>query len=296
MSDPNRDKMKEMFKHLELAVACELYMSETAQECDIVLPETSFYEQAELRQGMWLGPEVVLCQPAVAPVGDSKPPYMIVKGIAEKMGWGEYFPYQKWEDWGEVMMKNVPMTLDEIKRKGFWANTDIKYNKVSNGVGTKSGKIEIYSHAYADAGYNAYPEWKERSVVPDSSFPLQLTHSKLSMHCNIVTQNNPYLMEICGENWVEINSLDAAKYGIHDDQYVWLESPKDKVRIKAKVVEGLVPGCVSVRHGHGFGHWAMGSVAKGKGAHSNNLMDSHANPVTGANCYNECKVRISPAA
>jgi hypothetical protein len=39
----------------------------------------------------------------------------------------------------------------------------------------------------------------------------------------------------------------------------------------------------------------MGSVAKGKGAHSNNLMDTYTNPVTGANCYNECKVRIRPA-
>lgn len=295
MSDPNRDRMKEMFRNLELAVACELYMSETAQECDIVLPETSFYEQAELRQGMWLGPEVILCQPAVDPVGQSKPPYMIVKGIAEKMGWGQHFPYEKWEDWGEIMMKNVPMSLEEIKRKGFWASPEIKFDKVRNGLGTKSGKIEIYSHAYVDAGHNPYPEWKERSVLPDQEYPLQLTHSKLSMHCNIVTQNNPYLMEICGENWVEVNSRDAARFGIHDDQYVMLESPKDSVRIKAKVVEGLVPGCVSVRHGHGFGHWAMGSVAKGKGAHSNNLMDGHTNPVTGANCYNECKVRIRPA-
>jgi len=85
------------------------------------------------------------------------------------------------------------------------------------------------------------------------------------------------------------------KYGVVDGEYVIVESPKDHIRIKAKVVEGLVPGCVSVRHGHGFGHWAMGSVAKGKGAHSNNLMDTHTSPITGANCYNECKVRIRPA-
>ena len=115
------------------------------------------------------------------------------------------------------------------------------------------------------------------------------------MHCNIVTQNNPLLMEVCGENWVEINSVDAAKYGIRDEAMVVVESPKDAITIKAKVVEGLVPGCVSIRHGHGFGHWAMGQTAKGKGAHSNNLMDTHTNPITGANCYNECKVRVRPA-
>ncbi|MGI9301997.1 MAG: molybdopterin-containing oxidoreductase family protein, partial [Gammaproteobacteria bacterium] len=295
MSDPNRDRMQEMFKHLEFAVCCELYMSETALECDIVLPETSFYEQAEIRQGMWLGPEVVLCQPAVAPVGESKPPYEIVKGIAEKMGWGQHFPYEKWEDWGELMMKDVPMSVEELKAKGFWAG-EVRYNRVPDGMPTASGKIEIFSQAYADAGFEPYPVYTDRTVMPDSDFPLQVTHSKFSMHCNIVTQNNPLLMEICGENLVEINSVDAAKYGVVDGNYVTVESPKDSIRIKAKVVEGLVPGCVSIRHGHGFGHWAMGSTAKGKGAHSNNLMDTHTNPITGANCYNECKVRVRPAA
>jgi len=295
MSDPNRDRVKEMFKNLDLAVACELLMSETAMECDIVLPKTSFYEQAEIRQGMWLGPEVILCQPVVDPVGEAKAPYDIVKGIAEKMGWGEHFPYKKWEEWGEVMMADVPMSLDELKEKGFWADRDIQYDKVGAGLGTKTGKIEIYSHAYADAGHNPFPEWTERSVMPDDDYPLQVTHSKLSMHCNIVTQNNPFLMEICGENWIEINSVDARKYGVTDGQMVVIESPKDSITIRAKVVEGLVPGCISIRHGHGFGHWAMGAVAKGAGAHSNNLMETHTNPVTGANCYNECKVKIRAA-
>ncbi|MGI9464042.1 MAG: molybdopterin-containing oxidoreductase family protein, partial [Aestuariivirgaceae bacterium] len=294
MSDPDRDTVKKMFAELELAVVCDVLMSETALEADIVLPETSFYEHAEVRQGLWLGPEAIICQPAVAPVGESKPPYEIVKGIAEKMGWGEHFAYESWEDWAKTAVEGLPIGLDELKEKGFWA-TAPKFNKLDDGLATKSGKIEIYSHAYVDAGFNAYPEFVERSVIPDDEYPLQVTHSKLSMHCNIVTQNNPMLMEICPENWVEVNSKDAAKYGITDDQMVVIESPKDSITIRAKVVEGLIPGAVSIRHGHGFGHWAMGQVAKGKGAHSNNLMDIHTNPVTGANCYNECKVRVRPA-
>lgn len=294
MSDPDRDRMIEMFRHLELAVCCDVLMSETALECDIVLPETSFYEMAEVRQGLWLGPEAILCQPAVAPVGESKPPYEIAQGIARKMGWGEHFAYEGWEDWARTATAGLPGGLEGLKEKGFWARAP-EFNKLGRGLGTKTGKIEIYSHAYADAGLNPYPEWRERSVIPDADYPLQLTHSKLSMHCNIVTQNNPLLMEICPENWVEINAADAARYGIRDEQMVVVESPKDRITIRAKVVEGLVPGCVSVRHGHGFGHWAMGRVARGKGAHSNNLMEAHTNPVTGANCYNECKVRVRPA-
>jgi len=294
MSDPNTKRVIEMFRGLEFAVTIELYMSETALESDIVLPETSFYEQAEIRQGMWLGPQVVLCQPAVERVGEAKPLYEIMQGIAGKMGLGEHFTYEKWEDWGEVALKDVPISLDDLKKKGFWAG-EVVYGRPAGGMPTPSGKIEIYSQAHADAGFDPYPVYTERTVIPDSDFPLQLTHSKLSMHCNIVTQNNPLLMEIVGENWVEINTVDAAKYGIRGDAYAILESPQDNITIKAKVVEGIVPGVVSVRHGHGFGHWAMGEVAKGKGAHSNVLMETHVSPVSGANCYNECKVRVRPA-
>lgn len=294
MSDPDRDTVKEMFKHLELAVACEVLMSETALECDIVLPETSFYEHAEVRQGLWLGPEAIICQPAVAPVGEAKPPYEIARGIAQKMGWGEHFAFETWEDWAQTACADLPGGLAGLKQRGFWSQPP-RFNKLGDGLDTPSGKIEIYSNSYADAGHNPYPEWRERSVLPDADYPLQLTHAKLSMHCNIVTQNNPMLMEICPENWVEINSADAAKYGIVDGQPCVIESPKDSITITARVVEGLVPGAISVLHGHGFGHWAMGAVAKGKGAHSNNLMEAYANPVTGANCYNECKVRVRPA-
>jgi thiosulfate reductase / polysulfide reductase chain A len=294
MSDPNRDRVIEMMRHLELGVALEVYLSETALECDIVLPETSFHEHAEIRQGMWIGPEIILCQPVVPPVGEAKPAYEIAKGIAEKMGWGRYFDYERWEDWGERMLAGSPIGLDELKRKGFWAG-EVKYDRVPKGLATPSGKIEIYSKAYADAGFDPYPVYRDRSVIPDRDYPLQVTHSKLSMHCNIVTQNNPYLMEICGENWVEVNSIDAKKYGIRDGDLAIVESPKDRITIKAKVVEGLVPGCISIRHGHGFGHWAMGANAKGRGAHSNNLMETHTSPISGANCYNECKVRIRAA-
>ena len=294
MSDPDKDRVIAMMRALDFSVAIELYLSETALESDLVLPETSFYEQAEIRQGMWLGPEVILCQPAVAPLGEAKPLYDIVKGIAEKMGWGNYFPYQRWEDWGEVALADIPISLDDLKAKGFWAG-DIGYGRPAGGLPTPSGKIEIYSRAFAEHGYDPYPVFVGRSVEPDEAYPLQLTHSKLSMHCNIVTQNNPYLMEIVGENWVEISTRDAAAYGIEDGGYVTLESPKDRVRIKAKVVEGIRPGVVCVRHGHGFGHWAMGATAKGRGAHSNVLMDGHSGRISGANCYNECKVRVRPA-
>ena len=81
------------------------------------------------------------------------------------MGFGQYFPYEKWEDWGEIMMKNVPMSLDKLKEQGFWAG-EMRYHRVPDGLPTPSGKIEIHSKQYEDAGFEPYPVWSERSVKP----------------------------------------------------------------------------------------------------------------------------------
>jgi len=64
---------------------------------------------------------------------------------------------------------------------------------------------------------------------------------------------------------------------------------------RARRVCALEIRATKIRHGHGFGQWVMGSVAVGWGAHSNNLMDNHTSPISDANCYNECKVRIRTA-
>jgi anaerobic selenocysteine-containing dehydrogenase len=50
---------------------------------------------------------------------------------------------------------------------------------------------------------------------------IHCTTHKLSAHCNLLTQNNPYLMEIQART-AEINPVDAAKYGVRDNTYVVL--------------------------------------------------------------------------
>jgi anaerobic selenocysteine-containing dehydrogenase len=62
------------------------------------------------------------------------------------------------------------------------------------------------------------------------------------------------------ENFVEINSADAAALGVETGDEVKLTSPSNAAGIigKAKVTEGIRPGVVAVQHS--YGHWQVGSV------------------------------------
>jgi thiosulfate reductase/polysulfide reductase chain A len=292
MSDMNTALVKKMFRELEFSVCIDIFMSETALASDLILPHTTFYEHAEIRQGLWKGPQVLCGQPVVEPVGESKPLYDIMKGLAEKMGYGEYFTYEKWEDWAQNSIEDLPVTLAELKERGFWCGK-VQYRHYEEmGFPTPSGQIELYSQDSEAFGYNPYPEFQKKRVTPDQDYPFQLSGGKLAVHCNVHTQNNPYLLEITPENWVEINTEDAAKLGVSDGDYVEISSPLAQTTILAKITEKVQPGVATVRHGHGFGRWGGGRLAQGKGAHINPLVDTQVSPVSGANAYFECKVAI----
>ena len=138
----------------------------------------------------------------------------------------------------------------------------------------------------AENGYDPLPVYEEdHRVKPDSEYPFQLINAKMQNHCGTHTQNNPYLMEIEHENWVELSAQDATELYISDVDRVALTVPMRSVTIAARVKEGVKPGIVRVLHGHGFGR-TMGSVARGKGTHVNPIFDSRVNPVSGGIGYN----------
>ena len=244
MSDPNSELFAKMMGALELSVTIDTYLSETAQLCDVVLPEASFYERAEVREGLWSGPQTILAQPAIKPLGNSRPLYEIMKGLAEKMGYGQYFQWDSWEDWAANVTAFLPVSLDELKGKGVWQG-ELRYHKFKeDGLQTPTGKIEIFSETFQDMGYDPMPVFSEEArIKPDEEYPFQVVNAKLQYHCNLHTQNNPYLMSIAGENWVELSRTDAERLKISDGDRVEISSPIGKKNDPCKSYRQYPAGC-----------------------------------------------------
>jgi anaerobic selenocysteine-containing dehydrogenase len=110
-------------------------------------------------------------------------------------------------------------------------------------------------------------------VVNDTAqgYDLKLITYRDMVQTKSRTQGNYWLKALMPENYLLMNSLDAAKRGLKDGDQVRIscannpngewdfgEIGKRRIEGRLKVVEGMRPGVVSFALG--FGHWAYGAV------------------------------------
>ncbi len=95
-------------------------------------------------------------------------------------------------------------------------------------------------------GFTVQKEVVERNVVRD--FPLILTSGRLVEYegGGEETRSNQWLAELQQDMFVEINPADASARGIRDGQFVWVDGPEEKakVKVKAMITERVGKGTV----------------------------------------------------
>lgn len=167
------------------------------------------------------------------------------------------------------------------------------------GFNTPSRKVEFYAKSLLekkDANGNPVdplPAYTPRDWQPDAEYPLFLINWKEANHTHSRTQNNPWLLEIKPDNPLVIHPDTAARLGISDDDEVWVESPYGRVKAKARVTRRIHPEVVGVQHG--FGHTALGRLAKGRGTADGALRPTKADPLSGQSLHKEACVRVTKA-
>ncbi|MBI2964241.1 MAG: molybdopterin-dependent oxidoreductase [Deltaproteobacteria bacterium] len=134
------------------------------------------------------------------------------------------------------------------------------------------------------------PSYSPRDWQPDADFPLYLINWKEASHTHSRTQNNPWLLELKPFAPLIIHPETAARLGIHSGDEVWVESRHGKVRAKAAVSKRIHPEVVGLQHG--FGHSALGALAKGRGTSDSTLRPTRADPLSGQALHKEACVRL----
>jgi anaerobic selenocysteine-containing dehydrogenase len=216
---------------------------------------------------------------------------------------------------------------NQVVERGGWWDPAYAYGDRERAFRTASGKFEFFSQtlrqrleALARRGIAAGPALDrvlaelgvqargDRVFLPhhevprfagdEKAFPLHLIMSKPMSLTASRTANHPWLAEIpnvrTSRPWevaVEINPETAHKLGVKDGEDVWLESPAGRLRLRARLYQGIAPEAVHVPFG--AGHGAGGRFAQSWGSNPNRLVGVEADRLTGTPALFATRVRIT---
>ncbi len=256
---PNEAETIKAIQALDLMVVVDVLPTEIAGWADVVLPETTYLERYDdLNVEVFRKPFVALRQPVVKATADQKPNWWIARELAKKLGLGAYYPWTDIEEYLGYRLTKAGLSFAELKQKGILhgAPQPIYYEEgVMPEFPTPSGKIEFYSTALRDKGFDPVPTYTKHPQPPPGSF--RLLFGRAPVHSFGRTQTNPILHEMMAENEVWVNVHVAERAGLKDGDRVRLRNQDGVVSnpVKVKATERIRPDCVYMVHG--FGHTAV---------------------------------------
>ena len=239
LSDPDARHIEEALGKLDFFVVQDIFLTETAQLADVVLPGASFAE----KDGTFTNTErrVQRVRKAVEPAGDSRPDWEIICDVAKRMdskGFNYASPAKIMEEIGKLTPSYSGITYARLEEGGLqWPCPDKKH------PGTKY----LHAEAFARGKGKFTPlEYKPPQEEPDKKYPLVLTtgRSLYQFHTGTMTRKSKGLNEMKGKEELEINPQDAKSLGIADGDTVQVSSRRGKVTARAKVTDRSAKGVV----------------------------------------------------
>ncbi|MDS1871690.1 formate dehydrogenase subunit alpha [Vibrio vulnificus] len=239
LSDPNQAHVIEGLEALDFLVVQDIFLTETAQYADVVLPSCSFAEKS----GHFTNTErrVQRIYPAVNPPGEAKEDWRIIQEIANAMG--SDWHYRSVADITNEITRVTPqyagLKWDNITREGVqWPS-----NK-NNPAGTRimhqtqftrgKGQMEAIPFRYA-------------AELPDEEYPLVLTTGRVleQFHTGTMTRKTQGLNNLAGPRAM-ISVQDAEALGIGNGDMLKVSTRRGEIEIAAFVTKRMQAGVVFI--------------------------------------------------
>jgi len=274
---PQRQKTIEALQNLDLVVVVDTMPTEITGYADVILPEATYLERCDdIRANQHRRPNIAVRFPTVKPKYDTKPGWWIAREIGIRLGLEKYFP---WKDYMEVIswqLKQLGTSVEEMKKVGvkyFDRKTPLYLpENQAYYFDTPTGKIELYSTALAEKGYDPMPKFTKHPE-PHAGY-YRLIYGRVPMHTFGRTQNSPNLHDLRPENHLWVNPKVAKILGLRNGQEVWLKNQDGVVSnfpVKVRITERIRHDSVFLPHGFGQKNKLM-TRAYGKGANDGKLI------------------------
>jgi thiosulfate reductase / polysulfide reductase chain A len=249
---PDPEATQRAIEQLKLLVSIDVRYSEMGWFADVILPESTYLERANiLCQMNGPVPAFAMRDQAIAPRFDSRPAWWIFREILRRMGIKEVLDFETIEELWNYQLDGTGVTVDEMRQAGFVPLAAPKLTpRRELRFPTPSGKIEIESDTLKQAGLESLPAYVPKEAPAGEKFTLLF--AKTATLAQGQSLNNPLLNERAPEQVLWIHPTRAAALGIADGDEVEINGGGCYTgRLRAKVTRWIHPEAVFMLHGYG---------------------------------------------
>ena len=257
MTRGNAREVYRALEKVEFMAVSDFFLTPTAELADIVLPAATWLEMDYIGD-FWKRHGHILPRRKAISVGECRSDHEMLNDLAHRVGQGEYW-WDTFEGGLDYILEPMGITWQDFKKMDF-IRGEVKYQKYKEkGFSTPTRKFELYSTLLEKWGYDPLPQFREAPESPVSTpelykdYPyILITGRRLPGFFHSENRQVPWLRELHREPVVEIHPETAGKEGIKEGDWVVIESPRGRVRQRAKFFEGMDPRIVSAEHGWWF--------------------------------------------
>jgi len=261
LSDPNSSHIKKALQSLEFLVVQDIFLTETAELADVVLPAACFAE----KDGTFTNTErrVQRVRRAVHPPGEARDDLTIINMISSRMDHGHTWPsawscgiYQRGRG---AAYSAAPPFAEEIFREigKAWPNmAGITYQRLDEGGiqwpcpdDSHPGTPFLFKDGFQRGkGRFTAVTFSGPREQPDAEYPLVLTTGRvlLQYHTGTMTRRSKSIEAADKGPYVEIHPDDAKNLGIADGEIVIARSRRGKIKLPAMVTSRVDKGVVFI--------------------------------------------------
>jgi anaerobic selenocysteine-containing dehydrogenase len=261
-------KVIEALKKVDFYVVIDVMRTADMDYADIVLPVATPYETDHPFEPL---PNLLIARnKVIEPLGEYKSMYEFVLDLGSAMGYGTDFWNGSMTDCLNDQLKPFGTTIDGLRArptgiaypafKRTYENYEKAFKRKSFRLSGEPflthGRVEIYNVSFEKEGFTPLPEWREPpeslTGTPElaKKYPLVLSDYHTSKNYTASwLRNVPYLRELQPHPAVHIHPDTAAARGIADGEWVIVESPHCRLKVKAELYPGIRPDTVMLLHG-----------------------------------------------
>jgi formate dehydrogenase major subunit len=239
LSDPNINKVRKALAALEFLVVQDIFLTETCEFADVILPASSYLE----KEGTYTNTDrrVQLGRKVLDPPGQARRDWQIVQDISNRIGLEMDYgsPSEIFDELVTLMPNYAGLAYHNLGAMGkLYPNPDPEHS---------DGTVVLFGERFGTPDGKAHlvpAEWLPAKELPDEEFPFVLNTGRLleHWHTGSMTRRSFALDSIQPEAHVYLNPDDAARIGVSAGDFVRVTSRRGSIELRARVSHRDTPG------------------------------------------------------